>query len=213
MRDAIKIAESCVVRCGRTAGQQNSVYQLVSVCGTSSLSIALAHLTWRCVPGWQRWAGLSNRSSVAACVGATRTVLRVEPAVVDAIGHAPSHTHDAAVVDRDVEPVAVGGSQAPSPTVRSGPRNPAPGRRPDSRRCSGQRSPRPYSAQGLGDPVPHHVSRLPSRSRSKRQSRHFPAGMISACMFLCIIVSAASPSSGSMCATASGATTTEKCRT
>jgi len=101
----------------QTAGQQNSVYRLVSVCGTSSLRIALAHLTWRNVPGWRRWAGSSNRSFVAACVGLPpEQVLGVEPAVVDGIGHAPSHTHDAAVVDRDVESVAVGGPQAPSPT-------------------------------------------------------------------------------------------------
>ena len=123
---------------GRTAGQQNSVYQLVSVCGTSSLSIALAHLTWRYVPGWRRWAGSSNRSFVAACVGLPpEQVLRVEPAVVDAIGHAPSHTHDAAVVDRDVESVAVGGPQAPSPTSGAavhGIRRQV--RRPDSRRSA-----------------------------------------------------------------------------
>src|SRR5262249_47486720 len=53
----------------------------------------------------------------------------------------------------------------------------------------------------------------PTRGQSQPQPRHFSAGTISACMFLCIIVSAASPSSGSMCATASAATTTRKCRT
>ena len=210
--------------CGQTAGQQNSAYQLVSVCGASSLCVALAHLTWRNVSGWQRWASSSNRSSVAACApwaSSSRSTesLRRFRAAANQLAEPLLQRRRAGSLDGKGAFGALQFTQCQSelhvaPCGRSW--NPAPGRRPDScrsARASGHTSRWCSGSLGFGDPVPHHVSRLPSRSRSKRQSRDFSAGIISACMFLRIIVSAASPSLGSMCATASGATTTEKCRT
>jgi len=210
--------------CGQTAGQQNSAYQLISVCGASSLSVALAHLTWRNVSGWQRWASSSNRSSVAACApwaSSSRSTesLRRFRAAANQLAEPLLQRRRCRIARRQgrvrsaaVHAVPVRASCRPvRQELESGARPSADSCR--SARASGHTSRWCSGSLGFGDPVPPHVSRLPSRSRSKRQSRDFSAGIISACMFLCIIVSAASPSLGSMCATASGATTTEKCRT